>query len=77
MVPCLRDSCQVLERMLVRVVGQMVALAAGDADLQDELNAPDRNGRHEVPRRPPALPSSARRREPFGMTPNRTSRVNH
>ena len=31
--------------MLVRVVGQMVALAAGDADLQDELNAPDHNGK--------------------------------
>jgi hypothetical protein len=34
----------VLDGMLMRVVGQMVSLAAGDAELQEELNAPDRNG---------------------------------
>ena len=35
---------EVLERMLMRVVSQLVHVAAGDEDLRDELNKPDHNG---------------------------------
>ena len=35
---------EVLERMLMRVISQLVHVAGGDEDLRDELNAPDHNG---------------------------------